>query len=48
MPIRRIRVRLHDDEFNALARIAEASGRSFNKVMREALRRLADLDDSEE
>ncbi|WP_373302442.1 ribbon-helix-helix protein, CopG family [Streptomyces gelaticus] len=36
------------DETEALRRISEASGRSFNKVMREALRRLADMDEPEE
>ncbi|MCX4576568.1 ribbon-helix-helix protein, CopG family [Streptomyces sp. NBC_01571] len=43
----RIRVHLRSDEMEALRRIAEDSGQSFNKVMREALRRLADLDEPE-
>jgi predicted transcriptional regulator len=43
----RFYVRLRPDEMEALRRIAEESGRTFNKVMREALRRLADMDEPE-
>ncbi|WP_217549580.1 ribbon-helix-helix protein, CopG family [Streptomyces sp. GbtcB6] len=43
----RIRVHLRPDEMEALHRIAEESGRTFNKVMREALRKLADMDEPE-
>ncbi|MGW7255902.1 ribbon-helix-helix protein, CopG family [Streptomyces sp. NPDC054834] len=38
MTIRRIRVRLWESEFETLARLAEESGRTFNDVMRDALR----------
>lgn len=41
----RIRVHLRPDEMEALRQLADESGRTFNKVMREALRRLADLDE---
>ncbi|MFF8942563.1 ribbon-helix-helix protein, CopG family [Streptomyces sp. NPDC014864] len=40
--IRRIRVRLHEDEHALLVRLSTKSGRSYNDLMREALRRLAD------
>ncbi|MFE4577327.1 ribbon-helix-helix protein, CopG family [Streptomyces chartreusis] len=40
--IRRIRVRLHEDEHAQLARLSAESGRTYNDVMREALRRLAE------
>ncbi|MFF4547462.1 ribbon-helix-helix protein, CopG family [Streptomyces sp. NPDC001406] len=36
--IRRIRVRLWESEFETLARLAKESGRTFNDVMRDALR----------
>ncbi|WP_367669110.1 ribbon-helix-helix domain-containing protein [Streptomyces sp. DT2A-34] len=48
MTIRRIRVRLWESEFETLARLAEESGRTFNDVMRDALRQHAEEYDSDE
>jgi hypothetical protein len=42
MAIQRIRVRLHADEWAELQRLAAESGRTYNDLMREALRRLAE------
>jgi predicted DNA-binding protein len=42
MTIRRIRVRLWEEEFETLARLAEESERTFNDVVRDALRQHAE------